>query len=371
MAGASVSRIPFNDLKPGIAGLREELDHAIAEVLDSGWAILGPQVKAFEAEFAAYCGVTEAVGVANGTDAIVLGLMALGIEAGDEVITTGNAGVPPVAAIELTGATPVLVDIDPATHTLDPDKLRRAITSKTRAMVVVHLYGQPASMEPILNVAREHGLRVLEDCAQAHGASYRDQRCGSLGDAAAFSFYPTKNLGAIGDGGAIVTSQPDVANRARLLRQYGWDRQYHSIMPGTNSRLDELQAALLRVKLRHLDASNVARKAIAERYTSALPELDPIAHQADRDSVYHLYVIQSPQRDALRSWLDERQIGSAIHYPEPVHHQPAYANIRVGPGGLEHTERAAREVLSLPLFPELDDGSVERVIAACQEFTAR
>jgi dTDP-4-amino-4,6-dideoxygalactose transaminase len=371
MAGASVSRIPFNDLKPGIAGLREELDLAIAEVLDSGWAILGPQVKAFETEFAAYCGAAEAVGVANGTDAIVLGLMALGIEPGDEVITTGNAGVPPVAAIELARATPVLVDIDPATHTLDPDKLRSAITSKTRAVVVVHLYGQPASMEPILSVAREHGLRVLEDCAQAHGAMYRDQRCGSLGDAAAFSFYPTKNLGAIGDGGAIVTSQSDVANRARLLRQYGWERQYHSIMPGTNSRLDELQAALLRVKLRHLDASNAARKAVADRYTSALTDLRPIAHQADRDSVYHLYVVQSAKRDALRSWLDERQIGSAIHYPEPVHHQPAYTNIRVGPGGLEHTERAAREVLSLPLFPELDDDSIDRVIAACQEFTAQ
>jgi dTDP-4-amino-4,6-dideoxygalactose transaminase len=371
MADPSASRIPFNDLKPGIAELREELDQAVAAVLDSGWAILGPQVKAFEAEFATYCGTTEAVGVANGTDAIVLGLMALGVEPGDEVITTGNAGVPPVAAIELAHATPVLIDIDPATHTLDPDRLRSAITAKTRALVVVHLYGQPASMEPILSVAREHGLRVLEDCAQAHGAIYRGRRCGSLADAAAFSFYPTKNLGAIGDGGAIVTSQSDVANRARLLRQYGWERQYHSIMPGTNSRLDELQAAILRVKLRHLDASNTARKVIADRYTSALSELCPIAHQADRDSVYHLYVVQSSRRDALRSWLDERQIGSAIHYPEPVHCQPAYASIRVGPGGLEHTERAAREVLSLPLFPELGLDSVDRVISACREFLAK
>jgi dTDP-4-amino-4,6-dideoxygalactose transaminase len=364
------TRIPFNDLKPGIAALRDELDQAIAEVLDSGWAILGPQVKSFESEFAEYCGAAEAVGVGNGTDAIMLGLMSLGIEPGDEVIITANAGVPPISAIERAGAMPVLVDIDPATHTMDPEHIRRAVTSKTRAVVVVHLYGQPASMEPILAVAHAHGLRVLEDCAQAHGATYQGQRCGSMGDAAAFSFYPTKNLGAIGDGGVIVTSQSEVAQRARLLRQYGWEKQYHSVMPGTNSRLDELQAAVLRVKLRHLDEANAARKAIAARYTAALAKLRPIAHQADRDSVYHLYVVQSAERDALRSWLDEQQIGSAIHYPEPVHHQPAYANIRVGPGGLEHTERAAREVLSLPLFPELDAVNVDRVIAACQEFLA-
>jgi dTDP-4-amino-4,6-dideoxygalactose transaminase len=371
MTGTPATRIPFNDLKPGIAALREELDQAIAEVLNSGWAILGPQVKAFESEFAAYCSAAEAVGVANGTDAITLGLMALGVQPDDEVITVGNAGVPPVAAIELAGAIPVLVDIDPITHTLSPDHIRTAVTPKTRAVVAVHLYGQPASMEPIMSVAREHGLRVLEDCAQAHGATYHGQRCGSTGHAAAFSFYPTKNLGAIGDGGVIVTSDPEVAHQARLLRQYGWEKQYQSVMPGTNSRLDELQAAILRVKLRHLDETNAARKSIAERYTSNLSELRPIAHQADRESVYHLYVVQSTERDSLKGWLEERQVGSAIHYPEPVHHQPAYASIRVGPAGLAHTERAAREVLSLPLFPELDSESVERVIAECREFLAR
>ncbi len=362
--------VPFNDLRPGIAALRGEIDAAISEVLNSGRSILGPQVTAFESEFASYCGAAEGVGVASGTDALSLGLMALGVEPGDEVITVANAGVPPVAAIELAHATPVLVDIDPRTHSLDAEQVRQAVTPRTRALIAVHLYGQPASMDPILTLAREHGLRVLEDCAQAHGALYQGHRCGSMGDAAAFSFYPTKNLGAIGDGGMIVTSKSDVAHRARLLRQYGWEKQYHSVMPGTNSRLDELQAAILRVKLRHLDESNDARKAIARRYTDSLSEFRPIGHQADQESVYHLYVVQSTERDALKSWLEEQQIGAGIHYPSPVHHQPAYADVRIGPGGLGHTERAAREVLSLPLFPELDDESVDRVISACQEFVA-
>ncbi|HEX3244488.1 MAG TPA: DegT/DnrJ/EryC1/StrS family aminotransferase [Chloroflexota bacterium] len=365
-----MTSIPFNDLKPGIAALRDEIEAAIAEVLDSGRAILGPQVRAFESEFAAYCGVAEGVGVASGTDALYIGLKALEVQPGDEVITVANAGVPPVAAIELANARPVLVDIDPATHTLDAEQLRLAISPRTRAVIAVHLYGQPASMDEIMAVASEHGLRVLEDCAQAHGATYQGRRCGTIGDAAAFSFYPTKNLGAIGDGGMIVTSRLEIASRARLLRQYGWESQYHSVMSGTNSRLDELQAAILRVKLRHLDASNAARKAIADRYTAALGELQPIGHQADRDAVYHLYVVQAPQRDELKHWLEDRHIGTAIHYPEPVHRQPAYAQVRIGQGGLDNTERAARQVLSLPLFPELDDASIESVISACRDFLA-
>lgn len=362
--------VPFNDLKPGIAAQRAAIDTAIAAVLDSGWAILGPQVEAFETEFAAYCTAAHGVGVGSGTEALRIGLLALGVQPGDEVITVANAGVPMVAAIELASATPVLVDIDPITHTMSPEHLEQAITPRTRAVVVVHLYGQAADMEPILAVARAHGLKVLEDCAQAHGATYRGQRCGSMGDAAAFSFYPTKNLGAIGDGGMVVTSDAEVAHRARLLRQYGWERQYHSVLPGTNSRLDELQAAILRVRLGHLDAANAARRAIAARYTESLGELRPVGCQHDRESVFHLYVVQSAARDALRHWLQERQIGTGIHYPSPVHHQPAYAGIRIGPGGLAHTERAAREVLSLPLFPELGMDSVDTVIAACEAFLA-
>ena len=317
MTAPGVTAVPFNDLKPGVAAVRGELDAAIADVLDSGWAILGAQVSAFESEFSEYVGAAEGVGVASGTDALSLGLQALGVQPGDEVVTVANAGVPPVAAIELARATPVLVDIDPVTHTLDAEHLRLAITLRTRAVIAVHLYGQSVSMDPILAVAREHGLRVLGDCAQAHGALYQGRRCGSMGDAAAFSFYPTKNLGAIGDGGMIVTSQPDVATRARLLRQYGWQSQYHSVMPGTNSRLDELQAAILRVKLRHLEECNAARQSIAERYTATLGGLRPIAHQPDRESVYHLFVVQAAQRDALKRWLADRQIGSAIHYPGP------------------------------------------------------
>ncbi|MFN0070887.1 MAG: DegT/DnrJ/EryC1/StrS family aminotransferase [Chloroflexota bacterium] len=362
--------VPFNDLKPGIAALRTEIDAAIAEVLDSGRAILGPQVTAFESEFADFCHARSGVGVASGTDALRIGLLALGVEPGDEVITVANAGVPPVAAIELANATPVLADIDPVTHTLDPEQFRLAITPRTRAVLAVHLYGQPASMTPIVAIAREHGLRVLEDCAQAHGAVYQGQTCGSMGDAAAFSFYPTKNLGAIGDGGMIVTSQPDIAERARLIRQYGWERQYHSVLSGTNSRLDELQAAILRVKLRHLSGATTARQSIARQYSQSIPELHPVGHQSDRDSVYHLYVIQPTDRAGLQTWLEQRQIGTGVHYPSPVYHQPAYTSVRIGPGGLAQTERAAREVLSLPLFPELEAASVGRVISACQDYLA-
>jgi dTDP-4-amino-4,6-dideoxygalactose transaminase len=302
------------------------------------------------------------VGVNSGTDALHLALWACEIGPGDEVITVAHTAVATVAAIELVGATPVLVDIDPVTYTLDPDALAAAITPRTRAVIPVHLYGHPADLAAILPVAQAHGLAVIEDCAQAHGASYQGRRLGLWGDLACFSFYPTKNLGALGDGGAVVGRDPARMARVRLLREYGWTPQarYVSQVAGMNSRLDELQAAILRVKLRHLDAWNATRRARAAAYADLLPptvtrpvELPGCEH------VYHLYVVRSPQRDALRAALTAAGIGTGIHYPVPVHRQPAYAAHAAR--ALPHTEQAAAEILSLPMHPLLTVAEVARV----------
>ena len=365
--------IPLVDLKAAYGRLQAEIDAAVARVLAGGWYILGPEVSAFESEFAAYLGVEHAVGVASGTDAVLLALRALGIGPGDEVITVAHTAVATVAAIELAGATPRLVDINPTTYTLDPAQLAAAIRPRTRAIVPVHLYGAPADMDAVLAVARAHALPVVEDCAQAHGARYRGQMVGTLGDAAAFSFYPTKNLGALGDGGAVATNRPEVAERLRLLRQYGWRERYVSDVAGTNSRLDELQAAILRVRLRHLDAENAVRRWLAARYDAALAGL-PIARPAARPDdgpVYHLYVIRAAARDALAEHLRARGIGTAVHYPVPVHRQPAYAHLGYGPGSLPATEAAAAEVLSLPMYPDLTEESVDAVVAAIKEYLDR
>lgn len=362
--------IPFVDLKAAYHRLRPEIDAAVAAALEGGWYILGNEVKAFEAEFAAWLGVSDVVGVASGTDAVLLALRACGIGPGDEVITVSHTAVASVAAVELSGASPRLVDIDPATYTLDPAGLAEAITSRTKAVVPVHLYGCPADMDAILAVAREHGLLVVEDCAQAHGARYRGRLAGTMGDAAAFSFYPTKNLGAVGDGGAVATNRPDVAARLRLLRQYGWRERYISDIPGYNSRLDELQAAVLRVRLRHLDEENDARRRLAAVYDDALAGLPlerPHARPDDRH-VYHLYVVRSERRDALRAYLAARGIGTAIHYPVPVHRQPAYLRLSAGLGGLPGTEAAARSVLSLPMFPDLSPESAATVAKVIARF---
>lgn len=347
-----------------------EIDAAIRRVLDSGWYILGQEVQAFEAEFADYCGAEHAVGVGSGTDALHIALRACGVGAGDEVVTVSHTAVATVAAIELTGATPVLVDIDPERYTLDVAHLEDAVTPRTRAVIPVHLYGCPADMTPILDIARHHGLRVIEDCAQAHGARYRGRRVGTLGDLSAFSFYPTKNLGAIGDGGAVVTNDPALAKRARLLREYGWQTRYVSHIQGLNSRLDEMQAAVLRVRLRHLDAENEARRRLARQYSDRLSAHDLIVPVEPRgvSHVYHLYVIRHPERDALRAHLQERGIGTGIHYPVPVHLQPAYAHLGCGAGDLPTTEKVAREVLSLPLYPELRAEEIETVSAAIEGF---
>ncbi|HWI41865.1 MAG TPA: DegT/DnrJ/EryC1/StrS family aminotransferase [Verrucomicrobiae bacterium] len=348
---------------------KDEIDGAVARVLASGRYILGEEVRLFEEEFASFTGACFGVGVGSGTEALHLALAALGVGAGDEVITVSHTAVATVAAIELTGATPVLVDIDPVHFTMDPKAVEAAITPRSRAIVPVHLYGLPVEMRPILEISRRHGLKVVEDCAQAHGAVYGGRRIGSLGDFACFSFYPTKNLGALGDGGMVVTSDPHLAAQARLVREYGWAERYVSHCKGWNSRLDELQAAVLRVKLRRLDADNEARGRIAARYDRELAGCGLVlpARRGGSSHVYHLYVVRSERRDELKGFLLERGIMALIHYPAPIHRQPAY---RLLPGGdaLPETERAAAEILSLPMYPELSDGEQSLVIEAIKEF---
>ena len=363
--------IPFNELLGQYLEIRIEIDDAVQRVLDSGWYILGKEVAAFEEEFAAYCGAVACVGVNSGTDALHLALRACDIGPGDEVITVSHTAVATVAAIHLAGATPVLVDVDPITYTLDPAKLAAAITPRTRAVIPVHLYGHPADMDPILAIARRHGLRVIEDCAQAHGARYHGQAVGTLGDIGCFSFYPTKNLGALGDGGAVISRDAGLAARVRLLREYGWTPQarYISQAQGMNSRLDELQAAILRVKLRHLDEWNDRRRALAGQYVRSLPpSANQPVEQPDCTHVYHLYVVRVANRDQVRARLQAAGVGTAIHYPAPVHCQPAYAS--AGQSGatvchdLAQTDRLAGEILSLPMYPTLTAEQTQRVAEA-------
>lgn len=349
------------------------IDDAIRRVLESGRYILGDEVIEFEREFASYVGVEFAIGVGSGTEALHLALGAGGVGPGDEVITVAHTAVATVAAIELCGATPVLVDIEPDCFTLDVSQLEAAITERTKAIVPVHIYGQPADLAAIISIARQHGIKVIEDCAQAHGATYRDQRVGSWGDVACFSFYPTKNLGAIGDGGAVVTNDLALAEKVRSLREYGWSSERNvSKESGWNSRLDELQAAILRVKLRFLDEDNDQRRKIAALYDELLRDSDLVLprRRADGSHVFHLYVVKSTERDDLLARLRDEDIGASIHYPVPVHLQPAYAGRLASPGSLPNTERAAREILSLPIYPELTEAEIQKVAEACVSYCA-
>lgn len=357
---------------------KKAVDVAVRRVLESGSYILGSEVAAFEAEFAGWLGNGDpglrAVGVASGTDALHLALRALGIGPGDEVITTAFTAVGTVAAIELAGATPVLADIDPETFTLDPASAERAVTPRTRAIVPVHLYGAPAALDDLLELARRRNLRVVEDCAQAHGATHRGRRVGTFGDIGAFSCYPTKNLGALGDAGIVVTGDADLADRLRRLRQYGWDENRLSGFQGINSRLDALQAAVLRAKLPGLDAANAERRRIAAAYDAALHGVEerirpPRTREGD-EHVYHLYTVRSPERDRLRAFLASRGIETRMHYDVPVHVQPAYRGRLAGSDALPETLRAAREVLSLPMFPGLSGENVAAVCDALRAFAA-
>ncbi len=351
-----------------------EIEEAIGQVLRGGRYLLGPETEAFEAEFAAYVGVAHGVSAASGTEALHLALRACGIGPGDEVITVAHTAVATVSAIDLCGAQPVLVDIDPAGFGMNPAHLESALTGRTRAVMPVHLYGQAMDLAPLLAFRERHGLCLIEDCSQAHGALYHGKKVGGFGDAAAFSFYPTKNLGAIGDGGAAVTNRADLAGTLRALRQYGWRAQrYVSEEPGWNARLDELQAAVLRVKLRTLDEDNERRGALAALYSEGLANVPGLTLPTERPghrSVWHQYVIRHAQRDALAEHLRMNHIHTLVHYPVPIHRQPAYAARGLTPGALPETEAAAREVLSLPLYPELLQHQAEQVVKVIKTFAA-
>lgn len=342
----------------------EEINTAVLNVLDKGRYILGDEVESFENEFSAYIGVNCCVGVASGTDAILLALKACGIDPGDEVITVSHTAVATVAAIVLAGATPVFADIESEYFTIDPSKIEPLITSRTKAIVPVHIYGQPCDMESIMGIAKKWNLKVVEDCAQSHGASFKGKKTGTFGIAGCFSFYPTKNLGALGDGGAVVSNDPEIAEKIMILREYGWSQRYISSIHGYNSRLDEIQAAILRVKLKYLDTDNARRREIADLYRQELSQIMNIIlpqQKPDTFHVYHQFVMRAGCRDELLKHFKNNGIGAAIHYPMPVHKQPAYKAIRT-PGQLLETEKACEEIISLPIYPELTKQDLSKVV---------
>jgi dTDP-4-amino-4,6-dideoxygalactose transaminase len=361
--------IPFVDLKAQYQSIKPEVNAAIQGVLDTCQFTLGSEVAAFEQEFAAYSGARLGLGVNSGTSALHLALLAAGIGRGDEVITVPFTFMATVSAIDYTGAKPVFVDIDPQNFTMDPGQIEAAITPRTRAIIPVHLYGQPADMDPIVEIAKRRGLVVIEDAAQAHGAEYKGRRVGSLGDMACFSFYPGKNLGAYGEGGMVVTDDPEIARKVRMLRDWGAEKKYQHVMKGYNYRLEGIQGAVLRVKLRHLDAWTEGRRAAAARYDAALagsgvptPKAMPYARH-----VYHVYAVRTAQRAAWQEALNARGIQSGIHYPTPIHLLPAFEDLGYKDGQFPHSEKAAREVLSLPMFPELTAAQTAEVSAAIRE----
>jgi dTDP-4-amino-4,6-dideoxygalactose transaminase len=361
--------VPFLDLRAAYLELKPEIDAATARVLDSGWYILGPEVEAFETEWADYCEAAHAVGLANGLDALTLALRALNVGAGDEVIVPSNTYIATWLAVSGVGATPVPVEPDPATHNIDVARIEAAITPRTRVILPVHLYGQPADMDPILALARTHKLRVIEDAAQAHGARYKGKRIGAHGDLVCWSFYPGKNLGALGDAGAVTTDDADLAERVALLRNYGSRQKYVNEEAGVNSRLDPLQAAILRVKLGVLDEWTERRRAVAATYDASLADSGlTLPHVPDwAEPAWHLYVVRSPERDALQARLQEAGVGTLIHYPIPPHMQTAYAGLGMAPETLPRAGRLAGEVLSLPMGPHLTADESVMVCRACHK----
>ena len=358
--------VPLVDLKAQYEPLKEQIHAAWDETLGSMRLFLGPNVQAFEKEFAAYLGVADAIGVSDGTTALHLALRACGIGPGDEVITVSHTFIATAEAILLAGAQPVFVDIDPVTYTMDVSQVESKITERTRAILPVHLYGQCADMDPLLEIAGRHGLAVIEDACQAHGASYKDRKAGSLGTLAAFSFYFSKNLGAYGEGGMVTTNDPELAHKVRMMRDHGSEKRYYHDMLGWNGRLDELQAAVLRVKLPHLDQWNSQRRQVANYYNRALSNHGIVTPQEAPGNchVYHLYVVRTAQREALRSRLNELNIGTGIHYPVPIHLQKAFAGFGYKPGDLPVTEQTVEEILSLPIYPELTQEQAETVVQA-------
>ncbi|KQV92413.1 MULTISPECIES: DegT/DnrJ/EryC1/StrS family aminotransferase [unclassified Roseateles] len=364
-------KLPFLDLQPTYAASRAAIDAALSRVAGSGWFILGRELEAFESQWAAYCGAAHAVGLGNGLDALHLGLLALGVGEGDEVIVPANTYIATWLAVSQCGATPVPVEPDLRTYNIDPARIEAAITPRTRAILPVHLYGQPADMDAINAIASKHGLRVLDDCAQAHGARWGGRVVGSQADASAWSFYPGKNLGAMGDGGGLTTNDPAVADRVRVLRNYGSRVKYHNEVKGLNSRLDEMQAAVLAAKLPDLDALTQQRRHIAARLLDGLAGANLVLPFVPEpaEPAWHLFVIRHPERDRLQQALAERGIGTLIHYPVPPHLQPAYAELGMAVGSLPLTEQIHREVLSLPLWPGMSDAQVDQLIGTVRALT--
>lgn len=361
--------IPFANLVREHEALADDLRGAIDDVIASGWFILGRRLESFERNFAAYCGSRFALGVASGTDALHLSLLACGVGPGDEVIIPANTFIATALAVSYAGATPVFADVDPGTHTIDLAQLESKITARTKAILPVHLFGRLAGMDGILAIAAPRGIPVIEDACQAHGARNASGLAGTLGAMACFSFYPTKNLGAYGDGGMVTTNDPALAERVRSLRNYGQTQRYHHAVRGYNSRLDEIQAAILDVKLRVLDRRNAGRQGIARRYTAGIvnPLVETPAGHPESEHVYHLYVVRTAHRDALRSWLSARGIDTQVHYPVPIHLQDAYADVAAGVS-LPVTEQLSREIVSLPLYPELTEREIEWVIESVNAF---
>lgn len=362
--------IPFGDLKRHYAGIKSEIDQAVQRVLESGWYILGSELEAFEKEFARWLGVDFAVGVGSGTEALHLALVAAGVKSGDQVITVANTAVPTISAISFAGAAPVFIDVDPVSFCMDPAKIEAAVSKKTKAIVPVHLYGHACDMPAIMAVAEKYDLKVIEDCAQAHGAQINDKTVGTFGDFGCFSFYPSKNLGAFGDAGLVVANSGAGAEKIRMLRNYGQSRRYYHDIVGFNSRLDEMQAAILSVQLPHLDSWTRRRQEIASIYSTNIANteiLTPVIDESVRH-VFHLYVIRSSKRDELRQYLADHGIGSQIHYPIPCHLQKAYGFLGYKKGRLTVTELCADEVLSLPNYPELTDNQVLYICNVLNQF---
>lgn len=361
--------IPFLDLQAAYHELKHEIDEAVLRVMGSGWYVLGEEVESFEAEFASYCSANHCIGVANGLDALTLSLRALDVGPGDEVIVPSNTYIATWLAISATGATPVPVEPDPATHNIDVARIEAAITERTRVILPVHLYGQPVDLDPILSLAVQYDLRIVEDAAQAHGARYRGTRIGAHGDLVCWSFYPGKNLGALGDAGAVTTRNADLATRLRKLRNYGSEKKYINDIKGVNSRLDPIQAAILRVKLRYLDEWTERRRHIATLYSTALERTDLILPHIPNwaEPVWHLYVVRSQAREHFQAALAKQNIDTLIHYPVPPHMQLAYAEMNITPDTLPLARQLAREVISLPIGPHLQDA--EAVVSAIKDIS--
>jgi dTDP-4-amino-4,6-dideoxygalactose transaminase len=364
-------KVPFLDLHAAYLEIKPEVDVAISRVLDSGQYILGDEVDAFESEYAVYCEALHAIGVGNGLEALHLALLAMGVGPGDEVIVPSNTYIATWFAVSQCGALPVPVEPSESTYNIDPSRIEAAITPRTKVILPVHLYGQPSDLDSIMTIATKYGLRVLEDAAQAHGASYKGRRIGAHGDAVAWSFYPGKNLGALGDGGAVTTNDPEIADRIRLLRNYGSRTKYENEVQGFNSRLDPIQAAVLRVKLKHLNDWNARRREIAHRYLTGMQGgelyLPYVPNWAD--PAWHLFVVRHPERDALMKRLNDAGVGALIHYPIPPHKQAAYARTNLRVGALPVAERLASEVLSLPIGPQMDFATVDVINRICFGFS--